>query len=786
MVQKTLKTSVRNLVEFILRQGDLAVGGFQRRDRAAIGIWGHQRIQKSRPDGYKAEVAIAHVVERAELRLEIFGRIDGIFAAETPLFIEEIKTTTAETSAIGEDYNPLHWAQAQCYAYMYALQHNLAEIGIQLTYYQIDTHELKEFRRLFAWPDLERFFNELVETYLEWLKEVQAWLEQRDQSIQQLQFPYPGYRQGQREMAVAVYKTIRQKERLFVQAPTGIGKTIAALFPAVKAIGLELATKIFYLTAKTPGRTVAEKALDDLRQAGLHFKSVTLTAKEKICFCAAAGGDPELCEFTKNYYHKARTALRESYHLEAFTRPVVEELARRYELCPFEFSLDLALWVECIICDYNYAFDPRVYLRRFFDQTDEPYIFLIDEAHNLPDRAREMYSAELDKRTVLELKKLVKPHLPEVATALQEINQAMLEKRRAGDGPALIEQELPETLLAATRRFIQQAESWLALNHPADFRPALLEFYFQCNSYVRTADYFEAWYVSYFEKQDKSGLKTKLFCLDPAPLLQIPLARSQAAIFFSATLLPLDYFQQVLTGSTANSTLMLSSPFPQENSRLLIHNRISTRYARRQESYEAIAAAIETICAARQGNYLIFFPSYAYLAAVVELLRLRLPEEQLLIQAPGMKEVDRDAFLAHFSDGNTATLIGFAVMGGIFGEGIDLAGERLIGAVIIGVGLPQLCLERDLIRDYFDRQNRRGFEYAYQYPGLNRAMQAAGRVIRSEQDQGVIVLIDDRFTQPRYTSLFPQAWRHFRVVQNVAQIREQLGQFWSAKRGERA
>jgi DNA excision repair protein ERCC-2 len=614
------------------------------------------------------------------------------------------------------------------------------------------------------------------------MEQVQAWLERRDQSIQQFEFPYPGYRQGQRELAVAVYKTIRQKGRLFAQAPTGIGKTIATLFPAVKAVGLGLVTKIFYLTAKTPGRTVAEKALDDMRQAGLQFKSVTLTAKEKICFCTAAGGDPEQCPFTKNYYAKARTALTENYQLERFTRPVIEAIAQRYELCPFEFSLDLALWVECVICDYNYVFDPRVYLRRFFDQTDEPYVFLIDEAHNLPDRAREMYSAELEKRAVLELKRLVKPQLPELAQALQEINQALIDKRKAGEasgGPTLVEQELPDELLAALRRFIRQAESWLALNRPADFRQPLLEFYFQCNNYLRTADYFDQWYVSYFERQDGSGLKARLFCLDPAPLLQVPLARSQAAIFFSATLLPMDYFQQVLTGSTDNPRLVLPSPFPRENTRLLIHHRISTRYARRQDSYEAIAAAIETICAARQGNYLIFFPSYAYLTAVVELLQARLPEEQLLIQAPGMKEAERDAFLARFSEANSATLIGFAVMGGIFGEGIDLVGERLIGAVIIGVGLPQLCLERDLIKTYFDGQSRRGFEYAYQYPGLNRALQAAGRVIRTEQDQGVIILIDERFSQARYTNLFPHAWQHFRLVRDVAQIREQLAQFWT-------
>ncbi len=778
-----LKTSVRGLVEFVLREGDLpaGAGGFQEPDRALAGIRGHRRLQKSRPEGYQAEVVISHIVESDELRLEIFGRIDGVFSLDQPVTIEEIKTTTQDLNLVAAD-NPLHWGQAQCYAYLYARQQGLAEIQVQLTYYHLDSQNVVTFRRRFSLPQLEEFFTGLVTTYLNWVRQVKAWHSQRDHSIHKLDFPYAAYRTGQRDLAVAVYRAIQKNDQLFVQAPTGIGKTIATLFPAIKAIGQGLVAKIFYLTAKTPGRLVAEQALDDMRRVGLNFKSVTLTAKEKICFCPAAGCEPEECPFARNYYGKVKTALAETYEVELFTRPVIVDLARHYELCPFEFSLDLALWADCIIGDYNYVFDPRVYLRRFFDNVVEPYVFLIDEAHNLPDRARAMYSAELDKQAVLALRRTLKPFLPTLAKTLSAINGALLAQRKLCDTngqPTLVEREQPEALLKTLRRFNRQAEEWLALNQKTAFRPALLDFYFQASTYLRTAEtFFGPGYVSYFEKKGQGNMSARLFCLDPAPFLAAALERCRAAVFFSATLLPLDYFDRVLTGSTTHSKMMLSSPFPSEHLALFIHNRISTQYTNRDNSYEAVAALIERVCAAQPGNYLVFFPSYAYLAAVAERVKERWPAQQLLIQDRGMTEVAREAFLARFSAANREPLLGLAVMGGIFGEGIDLVGERLIGAVVVGVGLPQLSLERDLLKAYFDEHNQQGFAYAYQYPGLNRVMQAAGRVIRTEQDRGVILLIDERLTQPRYTRLFPPEWRHFQVVRHDDDLNQKLRHFW--------
>ncbi|MEW5873430.1 MAG: ATP-dependent DNA helicase [Chloroflexota bacterium] len=782
--------SVHSLVEFVLQAGDITPGGFQRRDRAQLGTQGHQRVQRSRPAGYESEVEIAYRVEGTDPPLEVRGRIDGLYASETPLILEEIKTTTLSLELVSEAHNRLHWAQAQCYAYMYARQLDLSEIKIHLTYTHLDSSgrlsgEEKTFERHYSLAELESFFCDLITPYLAWFRKLRAWQARRDQSIQQLEFPYEAYRPGQREMAVAVYKALRDRQRLYVQSPTGVGKTIATLFPAVKALGQGLVARIFYLTAKTPGRLVAEKSLEEMRQAGLHLISVTLTAKEKICFSPPAVCDPEICPFARDYFGKMKRALEEIDQHQAFTRPLIEEIAQHYQVCPFEFSLDLALWADCIICDYNYAFDPRVYLHRFFDFDTEAYVFLIDEAHNLPDRARAMYSAEVDKQAVLDLQRGLKPHLPGLAKKLKAINKIMLEKRKAcqaGGRPALVEHAPPEELLKAMREFSQKAEDWLVLNQAAEFRQELLEFYFTCSSYLRTSEYFDTFYVSYFERQGQAGLKAKLFCLDPAPMLASRLARSQSSIFFSATLLPMDYFMQLLTGAERHPRRIFQSPFPMENTSLLVHNGIATRYAQRADSYAAVAAAIEATCRAQAGNYLVFFPSYAYLAAVLEPLEERrpewLPQGQLLVQERGMTEAERDDFLAQFSASNPETLVGLAVMGGVFGEGIDLVGERLIGAVVVGVGVPQVCLERNLIKAYFDRQNGSGFAYAYQYPGFNRVLQATGRVIRTETDRGAIVLIDERFTQARYRRLFPGHWRGFQVVQSTGEIKDKLRRFW--------
>ncbi len=766
------------LIEHVLRSGDLGGGGFVGSNRAVEGTRAHRKLQKSRPEEYAAEVPIVYQKETDYFLLEISGRIDGVYHYPDRIIIEEIKTTLNDPDGFEYQENHPHWGQLKTYAYFYAVEHDLDEIDTQLVYYQIESGKTREFRHHFRKDELETFFQELLNRYLEWANRVEEWQQLRDTSIRNLDFPFPVYRSGQREMAVDVYVTIKQGKQLLVQAPTGIGKTMATLFPAIKAAAEGHTSKIFYLTARTTARIAAETALAELRRKGLKIKSLSMTAKEKICahptlFCLT-----EECPCARGYFDRIEHALQEAFQQEALTRETIAEVARRNNVCPFEFSLDLSLWVDCIICDYNYAFDPRVYLKRFFLETHADYTFLIDEAHNLVDRARTMFSAEIYKQPFLDLRHSVKAQLPELYKIMGKINSWLLQvrKRCETERKPYAEKEPPGDLLPFLKDFVEQAEVWLKLNLTASFREELLELYFEVSRFITVHEEYDERYATCFEKIN-SDLQLKLFCLDPSERLRNALKRCKAAIFFSATMTPAQYFQQILGCEESARTRILPSPFPGANLCLLMAGRISTLYKQRDRTAPAVMEAILATVTQKTGNYLLFFPSYRYMRMIYDVFSEQHPDIEIIIQTPGMREAEREQFLERFSHNNQETLTGFAVMGGIFGEGIDLVGDRLTGAVIVGVGLPGICLERDLIRDYFAARNGAGFEYAYMYPGLNRVLQAAGRVIRSEHDRGVVLLIDQRFAMPRYTSLFPKEWRPVRVM-NAKQMEEALQGFW--------
>jgi len=797
---------VRELVEFALRRGDL--GGerdFVGPQRALAGTRGHQRLQRSRPAGYQKEVRLHHDLVTDEFILRIQGRIDGLLASDEQILLEEIKTVRG---AWAREADPLHWAQAKCYGFIYAHDHALENIVIQLTYLELETGELTEFRNRFAFAELAAFFTETTAVYVDWIRERHLWRRQRDQSIQSLAFPFPRYRPGQRELAVAAYRTLARGGRLFLEAPTGIGKTISVLFPAVKALSEGKRERIFYLTARTSGRAVAQKALADLRQAGLRLRTVTLTAKEKICVQEGQRCDPGTCPFARGYYDRRQPAMRDALAREEITRAVLEAVGREHEVCPFELSLDVSSWVDAVICDYNYVFDPKVYLRRHFAEDGGDYGFLVDEAHNLVDRAREMFSADLASREVQEVRRAIKAALPRCGKALSRLSSAMRKlcgpaepasdpvetsdpsaelnlfpaKSRAKVSPTpappslpRANRDFPAALIPPLEDALQEAETWLARNQPADFRERLLELYFRLHSFRRTADLYDERYVTVIEPG--ASVRVRLFCRDPSFLLRQALGRGKAAVFFSATLTPIDYYRALLGGNPEDPLLQLPSPFAPENLAVLVQHRIRTQLKARAETLADVVEAIRALVQGRRGNYLVYLPSYQYLTAVQEHFHALDPAVPMLVQRPGMSEPEREAFLAAFAVEHGETLVGFAVMGGIFGEGIDLVGDRLIGAVIVGVGLPQLCVERDLIRDYFQAETGAGFDYAYSFPGMNRVLQATGRVIRSETDRGVILLIDARFAEPRYRRLFPGWWRSV-SVRNVGEIRAALGKFW--------
>jgi DNA excision repair protein ERCC-2 len=802
--------SVRDLVEFVWQQGDL--GGerdFVGSQRALEGTRGHQKLQRSRPPGYEAEVRVRHEVEREQFLLRIHGRIDGVHAENGAVQIEEIKTVHGRWDGTAD---PIHWAQAKAYAAIYSLSTNAPGITIVLTYLELASGKATGLTQYFDTPSLTRFLEETISAYCQWLEEQRCWQETRDQAIAALQFPFALYRPGQRELAVAVFKAIAGEKRLYVAAPTGIGKTISTLFPAIKALGERKLERIFYLTARTPGRLVAQKALDDLRRAGLRLRSLTLTAKEKICAREGQSCDPTTCPLAIGYYDRIKDAMRAALQRETLTRTDIEQFAAKHQVCPFELSLDVSSWVDVVICDYNYAFDPKVYLRRHFEDGTGENTFLVDEAHNLVDRAREMFSAELDAASLQKVRRAIQKSVPRCARALSKVISAM-RKAAAGEkpdsGPAATDEspsepdlfsttapaaratdartppareaavclkELPQELLHVAQQALDAAEAWLARNEPADFRQELLELYFQLHAFLKTADLYDERYVTIID--GGRFVRVRLFCLDPSFLLREALERGKSAIFFSATLTPIDYYRNLLGGEDSDRALELLSPFPPENLCILVHARIRTDYRSRADSLDEVVESIAAFVRAHTGNYLVYLPSFQYLAAVHERFRLSHPTIETQAQRAAMDEAERDAFLGAFASERPETLLGFAVMGGIFGEGIDLIGERLIGAVIVGVGLPQLSVERDLMRDHFQERLGEGFNYAYTFPGINRVLQAVGRVIRSESDRGAVLLIDSRFGEQRYRRLFPPHWRP-RFVKTAGEVESLSTRFWN-------
>ena len=769
----TIKISVRHLVENTMLSGSITSLGFGT-TKTAEGIKGHKAIQKSRGEGYISEVSVSITVTCDELTLELGGRIDGVYRDDDIAIIEEIKTTDIPLEYIDENSNRLHWAQGEIYSYIYAFLHSLEKVTLRLTYYNRETEQSVSFTRDYNFLDLRVFFDKTVNDYISWTRSMFAWQQIRDSSISEVSFPFKEYRRGQRSLSAEVYKTLRDGGRLYVQAPTGTGKTIATIFPALKALGSGLTSKIFYLTAKTVTRNIVESALSIMYKEGLRLKSITLTAKEKICFCPEVFCVPEECEYAKGYYDRLKSAINSVFAVDRWDRAIIEEYAMRHKLCPFEFSLDLSIWADIVICDYNYVFDPRVRLKRFFSDNGLDYAFLIDEAHNLVDRGREMFSACLCKSPFLKLSKRTKAVDLRLTKSLKEINRYFI-----GLGHILDDEQLKCRtsdfeltvceIIPLIYRFITLAQLWLERNDSGEFRDDLIDLYFDCISFIGSSELYDERFITYFEKDEKD-LRLKLFCLDPSFLLRQCLDKGKAAVFFSATLSPLDYYRRLLGGKSDDNAVMLHSPFPEENLCLLVAATVSTKYVNRGNSLDDVAEFIYAMACSKKGNYIAYFPSYKYLNDVYERFILKFPEMRVIVQDAKMSEEERNSFLEQFSENNEFALVGFAVMGGVFGEGIDLLGDRLSGAAIVGVGLPQICAEREIIRDYFQKTINRGFEYSYMYPGMNKVMQAAGRVIRTETDKGIVLLIDERFALAQYRQLFPKHWQHARNIKSPGTI----------------
>lgn len=782
-----VRIGIRQLVEFMLRTGsiDSRFTGF---DRANEGARIHRRLQKAAGPGYAAEVALRAEREAGGIRFLLEGRADGVFTDENGVtVVDEIKTTTVPGEAICADMQPVHWAQGQVYAAILAADEGLSEVKVRLTYYQVDEEKAFYFTRSFTAAELEEFLQKLLSDYAPWARRAAEWKLLRDESLQALAFPYPSYRTGQRAMAGAVYKTCKQGGRLLCQAPTGIGKTMSVLFAALKAMGGGYGGRVFYLTARTTAREAAENALARLRLAGggPRLRSVSLTAKDKVCLCEKRECTPEHCPYANGYFDRIKTALSDALdEADSYTRPVLEALAKKHTVCPFELGLDLSLWCDVIVGDYNYLFDPVVRLARFFEggKSGEEPLFLVDEAHNLPARAREMYSAGLEKSRLLAAKRALGKQKSRAKTALNRVNEAFLAwQKTLADAPGhtLFIKEAQESFNRLLARAASPLEDWLDEHRQGEAHDTVLDAYFALRGYLRTAEWYDERYVTQIAAFGRE-VRVQQLCLDPSRFVDASLAIGRAAVLFSATLAPPGYYKDLL-GCQDALAAALPSPFAAEHFGLFCAGDVSTRYQNRAASLGRVAEYLHTLAAGRAGNYLAFFPSYAYLEQAYQRFCEDWPEMDTARQTPGMTEEQRAEFLARFAERPARPLLGFAVLGGVFGEGVDLAGSRLIGAAVVGVGLPQVNPLQELLRDYFEETRGSGFAYAYQYPGMNKVLQAAGRVIRTAEDRGAVLLLDERFCRGDYRALFPAHWSHCKTVYSPGTLEGELAAFWAGK-----
>lgn len=766
MEKPRVRISVRNLVEFILRSGDLDNSSGTSGDKEAMLKGGrlHRKIQRSMKGDYQAEVSLKKESEYDDVVIQVEGRADGIFTEDGAVYIDEIKGTYGNVQAMDMPI-PVHRAQAMCYGLIWGEKERISEIHIQMTYAHLETEETRRFREDFSIEELKGWYQKLLDAYHKWIAYSLNWKKERNASMKDLQFPFP-YREGQRDIVSGVYHTVSSGKTLFVQAPTGVGKTMSAIFPSVRAIGEGKGETLFYLTAKTITGTVAQEAFHILREKGLKFKVTAITAKEKLCFQDTPECTPEKCPYAKGHFDRVNDAVYELWTTEeVYSREVIRAHAEKWQVCPFEMCLDLSIWVDGIICDYNYVFDPNVHLKRFFGENiSGDHIFLIDEAHNLVERGREMYSAGISRQSLVALRKKIRKRFSKLARTLDKANRQMMELEEnlaeTGKGYQVLSNPgvLPITFLTISGELEEILEE---KELEEELRREILEFYFIVRDFLNVSELVDENYVVYTENSAEEGFRLRLFCVNPAENLGEYLKKGKSAIFFSATMFPMPYYRELLTTDRDAYGIYVQSPFPKENRRILIGSDVSSRYTRRNRAeYRKIAGYIARCVWQRQGNYMVFFPSYRLMEDVLQVYEEEFSVDwvRCVCQTPDMTEQEREGFLEEFQE-REGTLVGFCVLGGIFSEGVDLTGESLIGAVIVGTGLPQIGSQREILKEYYDKKNHCGFDYAYRYPGMNKVLQAAGRVIRTKEDKGVILLLDDRFWDRDYQEIFPREWQ---------------------------
>ena len=837
-----INISVRGLVEFVLRNGDI-----DNRRKAASGpevmLEGaniHRMIQRRMGKSYHPEFYLCLSVARPDYVIKIDGRADGIIIPEKDntekredyesedtkvlalddflrendrpelgtedaflqeydqelnkhVVVDEIKTTYRDLDRLNKP-DEVHLAQARMYAFIYAYQNGLDAIGVRMTYCNTFTKEIRCFDSIYSFEEISLWFAQVMKSYIRWADFEMSWKAIRDNSIGAMTFPYD-FRQGQKELISQVYRSIGNKGRLFVMAPTGVGKTLANMYPALKSLGEGKGERIFYLTAKTITRTVAADCLNLLRKDTLKLKSVILTAKEKACPNETVECNPEKCPYAKGHFDRINDALYDLLiNEDDFSREIIMEYAQKHNVCPFEYALDISLFCDAVICDYNYVFDPNVYLRRFFGEgVSGKYLFLIDEAHNLVDRAMEMYSAELIKEEFLEIKRLVKEVDSKLANALESCNRYMLNLKRECEN--IVVYDSLDAFVILLLKLSGRIEQFLEDYEHFEGNDELLEFYFGLKHFLNIYETMSLKdYVIYGELTDDGEFAVHLMCANPAKNVRRCTDKAVFTSFFSATLLPIGYYRIMLGADEKDMAVYAKSVFDPRKRKLLIAKDVTSKYTRRNDAeFDKMAEYIFEIVTKHTGNYMIFCPSFAMMDRVYEMYLNRYYDEtsqEIIMQNSSMTEQEREVFLARFagvsedglvpfinSAGPKRSLLGFTVLGGIFSEGIDLKNDALIGAIIIGTGLPMVCPKRNLLKNCYDEMGLDGFDYAYRFPGLNKVLQAAGRVIRTEDDLGVVALLDERFFGRDYKGMFPREWEGYTAC-SISNVGEAVEEFW--------
>ena len=784
----TVRVSVTDLAGFACRQGDLAIANVAG-PSAAEGIKAHKRVQldaieqgEQRLICVESEVRLSSECRIQAYRVLLSGRVD-LIAHDAPR-LSEIKTTLVPADQVPKAQKALQWAQLYLYGYLFKhpdknTASNSNPLELELIHVNIRAGTRESEIRTVELGELREFANNALDTYVSWIVRIEHWRERMSVSSSALEFPYAQFRSGQRDMAASIYRAARDGQSLMCEAPTGTGKTVSALFPAVKLLGRNEIRQVAYLTAKVAGRLSAMQCLEQMQSAGLALTAVQIRAKQPTCFCSngrCERDDRGVCPMTIGFFDRLPAARDELLEKGLITAEYLDEIAFEHQLCPFELALQLLPWVQIVIADFNYVFDPLVRLVHFSESRQDT-LLLVDEAHNLLDRSRHMYSAHLKRAECVAQAKKCRDSHPLVARDLEALSRQMRKQSAKQSDPVAVSICAPEKL----RRSASAAVG--SITDTFGVAPSLPQttgdLFRELCRYVAISDLFSEHHRCITEVS-KSGHRQQvgvsLYCLDASDSLRRIYKLFKSTILFSATLRPGTFYRDSLGLPDTTTQLLLDSPFDRARASHCIVDWIGTRYRQRDTSLSDLISLIEQVVTEKIGNYLVFFPSYAYLERACSAYCAAFPGREVWRQSPGMAREDQLAQLARLDE--PGHRVGFAILGGIFGEGIDYRGDKLIGVIIISPGLPGLDTQTQLVSEHYQKQGRDGYDFAYRYPGLTRVLQTVGRLVRGESDSGIVILVDDRFTQRFYRELFPSHWNLWRA-ENPAALVEGVRLFWS-------